>query len=652
MLDMIDELRMRELIDLLLKYNKQYYEEDKPTVSDSEYDALYDELLALEARTGVTLENSPTKKVGGDTKKEFKEYTHRARLYSLDKCKSFEALYSWYEKAAKALNKNPACSVEYKYDGLTINLTYEDGKLVKAATRGSGIKGEEVTEQVKTIKSVPLTTDLKGIVEVQGEGIMRLSVLEEYNKNENVEPLKNARNAAAGGIRNLDPKVTASRKLDVFAYNIGYSTEEDFSTQLQAHDRLVKDFQTGYFKLCNTFDEIKSCIEEIEIQRPSLDFLIDGAVVKINDFSDRETLGYTEKFPKWAMAFKFKAEEVTTTVNDIIYQVSRTGKLNPLAVLEPVDIGGVTVSRATLSNVSEIARKGIKIGSKVFVRRSNDVIPEILGVAEITGKEKEPEIPAVCPVCGSPVIREGVFLKCTNKEGCERQTITKLAHFTSKGAMDIDGLSEKTLELLFEDLGVKKFSDLFDLKREDLIELESFKDKKADNLLASLQKSKTVSLPSFLYALGIGNIGLKSARQLCEKFDFDLDKIKSATEEELLTIKDFGSVMSKCVVEYFAKEENIEEIDRLIKAGITFEKPKTGGALQGLNIVVTGTLERYKRSEIENLIRDEGGVAQSAVSKTTDYLVAGADAGSKLKKATDLGIKIITEEEFEALLGK
>ncbi|MDE6372047.1 MAG: NAD-dependent DNA ligase LigA, partial [Clostridia bacterium] len=342
----------------------------------------------------------------------------------------------------KACGYMPKCSLEYKFDGLTINLLYRDGKLERASTRGNGIEGEEVTEQVKTIKCVPLSIDYTGVVEVQGEGIMRLSALAEYNSKDGVTPLKNARNAVAGAIRNLDPKVTASRRLEVICYNVNY-IEEDFASGSDMIEFLKKNkFKVSdRFELFDDKQRLIDALDGIQQKRDSLDFLIDGAVIKVDDTSIREDMGYTEKFPKWAVAFKFPAQEATTTLLDVIWQVSRTGKLNPLAVLEPVDLAGVTVSRATLSNISEIRRKDIKIGSRVFIRRSNDVIPEILGIAEHTSQSVEVQKPTTCPACGAPVIEEGVFLKCSNAKNCAPAIVSAMSHFASRDAMDIDGLS-------------------------------------------------------------------------------------------------------------------------------------------------------------------------------------------------------------------
>ncbi len=424
--------RMQQLVKQLNEYAYRYYVLDDPVVSDGEYDRLYDELVALEKETGVVLPDSPTIRVGDKPLSKFEQVVHRGKLFSLDKCQSKQEMRAWLDKLS-AGGKMPLCSVEYKFDGLTINLTYENGVLTRAATRGNGEIGEEVTLQVRTIKSVPLSIPYKGIIEVQGEGIMTLSALAAYNAREDVTPLKNARNGVAGAIRNLDPKVTADRKLDMICYNVNYIDKGNFpdGKTMLAFLKENNFKLSDYCKYCSTPEEVMDALDEIEAKRDSLDFLIDGAVVKVDNTAMREELGYTQKFPRWAMAYKFAPQEATTTVRDVIWQVSRTGKLNPLAVLDPVDLAGVTVSRATLSNISEIKRKDIRIGSRVFIRRSNDVIPEITGIAEHTPNSREIVPPAKCPACGAPVVNDGIFIKCSNTRACANTIISALSHFAS-----------------------------------------------------------------------------------------------------------------------------------------------------------------------------------------------------------------------------
>lgn len=643
---------MTSLKDRLNELAYRYYVLDDPAVSDAEYDALYDKLVALEKSTGVVLPDSPTRRVGGKPLSKFEQVRHLGRLYSLDKCKTREELRAWMDKLRVA-GKMPRVSVEYKFDGLTINLTYRGGELVQAATRGDGVTGEVVTEQVKTIRSVPLSIPYKGVLEVQGEGIMRLSALAEYNSDPTVTPLKNARNAAAGAIRNLDPAETAKRRLEVVCYNVNYIEGRRFESgsEMMAFLKEQKFKVSDMYVLADDQKTVFDTLDKIESVRPSLDFLIDGAVVKADDFSMREELGYTEKFPRWAMAFKFAAEEMTTVVRDVIWQVSRTGKLNPLAVLDPVDIGGVTVSRATLNNISEIRRKDIRIGSRVFVRRSNDVIPEITGVAEQPEDAVEIEVPAVCPACGSPVEVRGVFAYCTDSEACEPALVSRFAHFVCRDAMDIEGLSDKTLELLYSEGKIRDFADLYSLSADDLTDLEGFKDKKIANILAAIAASKHTELKRFLFAIGIPGIGKKAAAQLADAFG-TLEAARAAKEEELLALDDFGDVMAKNVIAFWNDPMRAAEVDRLIAAGITFEqKERTEGAFSGKKVVLTGSLARFTRSEAKKLIEERGGEVADGVSAKVNLVIAGEAAGSKLEKAKKLGIEIIDEQKFVEMLG-
>ena len=644
--------RIRELVDLLNKYAYDYYVLDNPVVSDGEYDRLYDELKALESESGEVYFDSPTQRVGDKPLGKFEQVSHRGRLFSLDKCQSKQELIAWLERIS-ADGVLPDCSVEYKFDGLTVNLTYEDGKLIQAATRGNGAVGEVVTEQVKTIRSVPLSIPYKGIIEVQGEGIMTLSALEKYNAREDVVPLKNARNGVAGAIRNLDPKVTAERNLDLICYNVNYIEDKDFSSGSEMLDFLHRNRfkMSNYCRYCNTADEVISAIDEIEAQRDSLDFLIDGAVIKIDSTRIRDDLGYTQKFPRWAIAYKFAAQEATTTVKDVIWQVSRTGKLNPLAVLEPVDLAGVTVGRATLSNISEIRRKDIKIGSRVFIRRSNDVIPEITGVAEHTSDSIDIQPPATCPACGAPVTMDGVFIKCSNVRACSNAIVSALSHFCGRDAMDIEGLSDKTLELLYGLGKVKSFADIYRLREGDFEEVEGFKDKKISNLLSAIDKSKKVSLDRFLYAIGIPNIGRKAASQLADAF-YTLDGVIAAKSDAISSLDDFGAVTAQCVLDYFADSKHMSDINDLLAQGICFEEKQVRtGVFSGERVVLTGSLTSLKRSKAKSAIEDNGGSVSDSVSKSVTLVIAGEDAGSKLDKAKKLGIRVIDEAEFLRMLG-
>lgn len=642
--------RMKELVEKLNRYAALYYEEDAPVISDAEYDAMYDELRALEESEGYTLKNSPTHRVGGAPQKKFEPSRHLLRLYSLDKCKTEGEIAEWYERIVKAVGKEPEITAEYKFDGLTLNILYEGGKLVKAATRGDGVTGEEVTAQVKTIAGVPRTISYTGRIEIQGEGIMRLSALAAYNAKSD-EPLKNARNGAAGAIRNLDPAVTASRNLSFMAYNIGYS-DRHFASQREMHDFLVKEgFETeSDFTVLKGADAAFAFAEKVGELRPTLDFLIDGVVFKVNDTALRDEIGYTEKFPKWAIAYKFKADEMTTVLRDVVWQVSRSAKLNPLAVLDPVDIGGVTVRRATLNNYGDILKKKVKIGDRVFIRRSNDVIPEIMGVAEEAPDAKEVEKPTVCPACGAPVREEGAFLYCTG-EHCAPQIVSCLDHFASKDAMDIDGFSEKTAEQFYNELHMTSPVGLMRLKKEDIVGLERFGDKKADNLIAAIAASKDTTMDRLLFALGIDGIGKKTAKDLAARFG-TFEALEKADRDALTAVDGIGEILADNIVSYFADEDNLRLIADLFASGVTVrEAEKKSGVFEGMRVVLTGSLPTYKRGEATALIEENGGEVASSVSKTVDLVLAGSDAGSKLEKAQKLGIRIIDEEEFKRMLG-
>lgn len=642
--------RMRELIDKLNDYAYRYYTLDEPIISDKEYDALYDELETLESQTGRREPDSPTNRVGFELLKGFEQYTHKERLYSLSKSQTLQELESWYNKNAVNNGKTLECSVEYKFDGLTVSLSYNNGELIRATTRGNGIVGEIVTNQAKTIRTVPLTIAYKGEIDIQGECIMRLSELEKYNNSHTV-PLKNARNAASGALRNLNPAVTQERRLDFMAYNIGYSPDKAFGSQqeivefLNANKFRAKD----YFKLVKNFDELKERIEEIENKKSELDYLIDGAVVKINNINIRQELGATVKAPRWAIAFKYEAEEVSTIVKYVIWQVSRTGKVNPLAVLEPVELAGATISRATLNNLDDIKRKDIKINSRVFIRRSNEVIPEILGVAEHYDNSIPIEPPTHCPSCGTQLIKDGVFVYCPNRESCGAINISKMEHFASKDAMDIEGLSSRTIEQLFGLGYLKNIDDIYSLTESVLLTAEGFKDKKANNIIRAINKSKNVSLPNFIYALGVNNIGKKSAMQLAERYK-TLDNLLDCKYEELILIDDFGDIMAKGVEEFFHEKNNVALIERLIEKGVNVQQVQEyNGVFKGYNICFTGAME-MPRSKAKELVISNGGSVSESVSKSVNLVVAGEDAGSKLAKAEKLGIKVISEADFKEML--
>ena len=635
---------------MLNKWAYEYYVLDEPTVSDKEYDALYDTLQRMEKESGEIYPDSSTRRVGGEPIKAFDRHEHVARLYSLDKSVSEEELRAFLTRVKKA-DESARFTVEYKFDGLTVCLTYNGGKFVRATTRGNGVVGEDVTAQVLTIPSFPLTIPYEGLLEVRGEAIIRLSVLEEYNKTA-AEPLKNARNAVAGAIRNLDPKVTKNRRPEILFYDVNYIEGKALS-QTEAHAFLREQGFKVYpfFKVCESEDEVISAVAEIERMRREIDVLTDGAVIKTDQVAVRDLLGFTDKVPRHSMAYKFEAEEVTTLLKDVIWQVGRTGKLTPLALLEPVELGGATVSRATLNNYSDIERKNVKIGSRVLVRRSNEVIPEILGATEHYEGSKEIEKPIVCPACKTALEEVGAHLFCPNGN-CEPRIAAKLDHYASKNAMDIEGFSESTAYLLIREKGVKNFSDLYRLTAADLEGLEGFKDKKITNLLTAIEKSKNAPLDAFLHAIGIGGVGRVAAKDLAKTYK-SVEGLQSASKEELTTLENVGEITAAQIADFFANEENRQELAALKELGIDpKEEPKEqiDGVFTGEKVVLTGKLSSLTRGEAQKLIEGQGGECLSSVTAKTTLVVAGEDAGSKLAKAQKLGVKIVGEEEFLAMV--
>ncbi|WP_419149756.1 NAD-dependent DNA ligase LigA [Paenibacillus alvei] len=656
---------MEQLVAELHRYNHHYYTLDNPVVSDKEYDKLYDELVALEKETGIVLPDSPTQRVGGDLLKGFEPHRHLSRLWSLDKAQDEEDLFAWNQRVLKLIQDyntkhpneeplpDPSYVVELKFDGLTLNLTYTDGLLVQASTRGNGVIGEGILPQVKTIRSVPLSIPFKeGTIEVQGEGIMNLSVLEAYNETA-AEPLKNARNAAAGALRNLNPQVTALRKLSAFFYNVGYADGVAFDNH-QEMMQFLKDNQfkvNPYVTYFDTIEQVREELHQIQEQRPSLDYLIDGAVVKLTDMRTREVLGYTDKFPRWAVAFKFEAEETTTVLESVSWEVGRTGKITPVARVEAVELAGVTVQNCTLNNIGDIERKNLKhaLGARVFIRRSNDVIPEILGRVPDEEGGEEIVYPTECPSCGYTLEMRGAHLFCNNKLNCKPQIVARLAHFASRDAMDIETFSVMTAEQLHDELNVHEPSDLFALTLDQLVGLNRFGEKKASNLLAALEKSKTRDLPAFLFALGIPNTGKTTTKALAEHFG-TLENIMQASEEELVAIQDVGAIVADSIVTYFADPINRASIDRMLELGVkpqSAEKPaevNTDSIFYGKTVVLTGSLQLLTRDEATAKLEACGAKVTGSVSKKTDLVIAGEKAGSKLAKAEQLGIPVITDE--------
>lgn len=648
---------MRRLVDELNNYAYHYYVLDDPLVADAEYDRLYDELQALEEQAGTALPDSPTQRVGDALLEGFEKHRHLAPLWSLDKAQTMEQLIKWQERTNKVLQaaglKEPHYSLEYKFDGLTINLTYEDGLLVGAASRGDGETGEEILAQVRTIRSVPMRISYKGRMEVQGEAVMYLSALAAYNATAR-EPLKNARNAAAGALRSVDPRETAKRSIEAFIYNVGYIEGRQFENQMEMIGFLRENhFRVSpYEKIFTQMAPIKAAIDEVERTRSELDFLIDGMVIKIADFEARGLLGYTHKHPRWAIAFKFAAEEMTTVIEDVVWDIGRSGRLTPTAQLDPVNIGGATVRRATLNNVDDIARKKVMIGSRVFVRRANDVIPEIVGcVPEQTGPQYPIVPPACCPACGTPVVMEGPTLFCPNSLTCRPQLIGRMDHYASRDAMNIDGLSEKTLETVFDAYEIRDLADLYTLTYEKFLSLEGFGPKKSKKLTEAIENSRKRPLRNFLYALGIPNVGKKTAGDLAAHFG-TFEAVRSADVEALDQVEDVGETTAQAIFAFFSRPQYKEVIDRLLGYGVEpLPQLKSAGArLAGRTFVLTGTLDGLSRRQAQEMIEKAGGRAAGSVSKKTDYVVAGEKAGSKLAKARTLGIPVIGKDELLQML--
>lgn len=657
-MDKLDKLK--NLIQRINELDYHYYTLDNPLVSDGEYDKIYDELVSLQNELDFIPEDSPTNRVGGQILDKFEKHYHITRLLSQDKAQSYQDLEDWIDRCQRLKKayeiengiKLPDLEfiMEYKFDGLTINLTYEDGLLKTAATRGNGIVGEEVKAQVETIRSVPLTIKEKSLLEIQGEALMPLSELKRYNK-ENIIQLKNARNAAAGAIRNLDTNETAKRRLTAYFYAVP-TNDLDFENEEEMLE-FLKNLKLNvhpYHKKVKSLDEIIKELESIDLERKTLDVLTDGVVIKINDKATQEALGYTNKFPRWSIAYKFEAEEFTTKLLDVVWNVGRTGKVTPSAILEPVDFSGVTVSRATLNNYDDILRKKVKIGSDVFIRRSNDVIPEILGVVDENQEDTiEIEKPTHCPYCHSELIEGNVHVICPNSISCTPQLLARMEHYASRNAMDIEGLSEKTIGQLIEELDIKEIYDIYDLKYDDLIKLERFGPKKTQNLLEAIENSKERDLSAFIYAIGIPNVGERTARDLANKFK-SFDKLRGASVNELVEIDDIGEITGENIVEFFHDENIVESIDILLSKGIKLINPtddtENSHELEGINYVITGTIEGYNRDEIKKMLEDKGANVRNSVSKNTDIVLAGDKAGSKKEKATELGVEIYEDEKL------
>lgn len=651
--------RIDKLIEQIENLNYHYYTLDEPLVSDGDYDQIYDDLRKLEEETGYIRDDSPTQKVGGEILDKFEKHFHITKLLSQNKAQTHEELGAWIDRCNRLrddYNRDHDDKLteleyimEYKFDGLTVNLTYNNGLLVNAATRGNGIVGEEISAQVRTIKTIPNRIKEKSLLEIQGEALMPLSELTRYNE-ENELQLKNARNAAAGALRNLNTKETAKRKLTAYFYsiptnNLDFATEEDMLEFLKEQGLLIHP----YHKKVHNLEEMLAELDFIEEERKNIDILTDGVVIKINDKRTQEVLGSTNKFPRWSIAYKFEAEEYTTTLREVVWNVGRSGKVTPSAILDPVEFSGATVSRATLNNYDDIIRKKVRIGSKVFIRRSNDVIPEILGVVDENQEgTKEIEKPSKCPYCGSELIQSKVHIICPNSISCKPQLLARMEHFTSRNAMDIEGLSEKTIAQLMEELDINEVDDIYDLSYDDLINLDRFGDKKTKNLLNAIEASKKVDLDNFIYAIGIPNVGERTSRDLANKFK-SFDALRHASLEELSDIDDIGEITAQNIIEYFRDPNISKSIDNLLKKDIEISEVKADNNSDSLNdmtFVITGTIDNYKRDDIKKLLESNGAKVTGSVSKNTDVVLAGEKAGSKKDKAKNLGIEIYENDKL------
>ena len=651
--------KIDKLIEKIENLNYHYYTLDEPLVSDGEYDQIYDELRKLEEETGYIRDDSPTQVVGGEILDKFEKHFHITKLLSQNKAQTHEELEAWLDRCNRLrddYNRNHDDKLaeleyimEYKFDGLTVNLTYNNGLLVNAATRGNGIIGEEISAQVRTIKTIPNKIKEESLLEIQGEALMPLSELRRYNE-ENELQLKNARNAAAGALRNLNTKETAKRKLTAYFYsiptnNLDFATEEDMLEFLKEQGLLIHP----YHKKVHNLEEMLSELDFIEEERKNIDILTDGVVIKINDKRTQEVLGSTNKFPRWSIAYKFEAEEYTTTLREVVWNVGRSGKVTPSAILDPVEFSGATVSRATLNNYDDIIRKKVRIGSKVFIRRSNDVIPEILGVVDENQEgTKKIEKPSKCPYCGSELIQGNVHIICPNSISCKPQLLARMEHFTSRNAMDIEGLSEKTIAQLMEELDINEVDDIYDLSYDDLINLDRFGDKKTKNLLNAIEASKKVDLDNFIYAIGIPNVGERTSRDLANKFK-SFDALRHASLEELSDIDDIGEITAQNIIEYFRDPNISKSIDNLLEKGIEISEVKAdnnSNSLNDMTFVITGTIDNYKRDDIKKLLESNGAKVTGSVSKNTDVVLAGEKSGSKKDKAKDLGIEIYENDKL------
>lgn len=652
--------KIQELSQEIEKHNYNYYVLDNPTISDFEYDALLNELMELEKQyPQFKSPNSPSTRVGGEVKEGFEQVVHTVQMASLAKAFSYDELVS-FDQSVKKLCPDAQYVVEYKIDGLSVSLEYRNGDFERGSTRGDGMVGEDVSENLKTIKTIPLRLNENiPFLEVRGEVFMPVASFEKLNnqrENEDLPLFANPRNAAAGSLRQHDSKITAQRNLDIFVFNIQQIDGYSVNNHLDGLEYLKKlGFKTSPInKIHNTITSAYDEIMEIGSTRGDLGFDIDGAVIKVNDYSQREILGSTSNTPKWAIAYKFPAEQKETILKDITVQVGRSGVLTPAAELKPVRIAGSVVSRATLHNIDNIRAKDIRIGDTVVIQKAGEIIPEIVKSLpeHRVGTEIVFEMPKTCPVCGKEVIRfdDEAATYCINSN-CPAQRIRSIIHFASKDAMDIEGLGPAIVEQLCNENLISNYADLFYITKEQLVNLERMADKSAQNLINSIDYCKKRGLDRVLCGLGIKHIGVKAAKSLAQTF-LDIDNIVCATKEQLLSIYDFGESMADSVIKFFSSDFSCDLINKLRFAGVdlTYHTNVLDTRFSGFTFVLTGSLSKYTRDEASEIIENFGGKTSSSVSKKTTYVIAGDNAGSKLTKAESLGVNIITEEQFEQMI--
>ncbi|MEE0248747.1 NAD-dependent DNA ligase LigA [Peptacetobacter hiranonis] len=654
------KLQIDNLIDKINYHSDKYYNQDTPEISDFEYDMLMKELIKLEAENPEFKRvDSPSNRVGGVALDKFDQVTHKNPMLSLSNAYSAEDLRDFDRRVKEMADGDVEYVVEFKIDGLSVGITYENGEFKSAATRGNGVIGEDISKNAMTIKSVPLKIDDKREIIVRGEVYISKENFEkvnEYQEEHDLQVFANPRNLAAGSLRQLDSKLTAKRPLDIFVFNLENINELDgidtHSDSLEYLKKLGFSVSENY-KICKSIDEVIEFIEYWTENRGSLKFDIDGMVVKVNNIEQRNEMGFTAKSPRWAIAYKFPAERKKSKILDIEVEVGRTGTITPTAILEPVRLAGTSVSRATLHNEDFIREKDIKLFDHVIVQKAGDIIPQIVEVVkeDRTGDEKDFVMPSVCPECGEPTVRlEGeAAVKCINIS-CPAQIRRGMIHFVSREAMDIDGMGESIITLFLKEGLIKDVSDIYYLKKEQIVPLERMGEKSADNLIKAIEKSKSNDLWRLINGLGIRFVGVKGAKILASNFS-SLDEIMNADVERLQQLEEFGSIMSESVVKFFREEQNLAVIQKLKDAGVNTEagEDKSEGIPQlfeGMKIVLTGTLPTLKRNQAKEIIELRGGKATSSVSKSTTFVLAGEEAGSKLTKANDLGIKVIDEEMF------